>query len=248
MFLPPSYKIPTDPNKTIGFHKCIKIKKNILVELCNNYVISDRLVNGAYGLFKTSTTFNNKSYVWIQFFNTKVGIATRFSHSHWTLIKLVAKEIRIGKNQFHLITKIQFPIQLVVVRIIHKAQGLSLDDLIFNPCSVHKYELAYIALSSIRSKEKLYLSDSLEILNFQIDNSILEKMKRLMTIAKWKFSMPFLKSMHHSHIIIQSININSLQKYHIDYKNDHSMHNSHIICFQETGVRHACDIDTYIDV
>ena len=86
----------------------------MIVELCNNYVIFDGLVNGADGLFKTSTTFNDKSYVWIQFYNTKVGIATRFSHSHlykssnidstWTPIELIAKEIRIGKNQSHLIT------------------------------------------------------------------------------------------------------------------------------------------------
>ena len=106
----------------------------MVVELCNNYVIFDGLVNGADGLFKTSTTFNDKSYVWIQFYNTKVGIATRFSHSHlyksfdidltWTPIESVAKEIRIGKNQSHLRMQIQFPIQLVATRTIHRAHGL----------------------------------------------------------------------------------------------------------------------------
>ena len=111
--LPPSYKIPIDLNKIVGLHKCIKIKKDMVVELCNNYVISDGLVNEVDGLFKTSTTFNDKSYVWIQFNNTKVGIITRFSHSHlykssdidstWTSIS-IAKKIRIGKNQSHLIT------------------------------------------------------------------------------------------------------------------------------------------------
>ena len=187
--LPPSYKIPTNPNKTAGLHKCIKIKRDMVVELCNNYVISNGLVNGADGLFKTSTTFNDKSYVWIQFYNTKVGIVTRFSHSHlykssdidlaWTPIESVAKEIRIGKNQSHLITRIQFPIQLAATRTIHRAQGLSLDDLVFNPCGVNKHGLAYTALSHIRSKEKLYLSAPLEISNFQINSSVLEEMKRL---------------------------------------------------------------------
>ena len=135
----PSNKIPTNPNKTVGLHECIKIKKGMVVELCNNSVIFYGLINGVDGLFKTSTIFNNKSYVWIQFYNTKVGIATRFSHSHlyksfdidstWTTIELVAKEIRIGKNQSHLIKQIQFPIQLVAPRTIHRAQGLLLDDL-----------------------------------------------------------------------------------------------------------------------
>ena len=208
----PSYKIPTDPNKTTGLHKCIKIKKDMVVELCNNYVISDGLVNGANDLFKTSTMFNDKSYVWIQFYNTKVGIATRFSHLHlykssdidstWTPIELVAKETRIGKNQSHVITRVQFPIQLAVARTIHRAQGLSLDDLVFKPCGVNRHGLAYTTLSRIRSKEKLYLLAPLEISNFQIDSSILEEMKRLTTIAKWKFSVPFLKPMCCSHIII----------------------------------------------
>ena len=58
--------------------------------------------------------------------------------STWTPIESVAKEIRIGKNQSHLITRIQFPIQLAAARTIHRAQGLSLDDLVFNPCGVNK--------------------------------------------------------------------------------------------------------------
>ena len=111
----------------------------MVVELCSNYVICDGLINGADGLFKTSTMFNATSYVWIQFYNTKVGIATRFSHSHlyksydidstWTPIESVAKGIRIGKNQSHLIMQIQFLIQLVAGKTIHRAQILSLDDL-----------------------------------------------------------------------------------------------------------------------
>jgi hypothetical protein len=64
--LPAPYKIPTNPNKTTRLHKTIKVKKNMLVELCNNYVISDGLVNGTNGLFKATTSFNNKSYIWIK--------------------------------------------------------------------------------------------------------------------------------------------------------------------------------------
>lgn len=54
----------------------------MLVELCNNYAISDGLVDGADGLFKTTTSLNTKSYIWIELFNINVGIATRFSNSH----------------------------------------------------------------------------------------------------------------------------------------------------------------------
>jgi hypothetical protein len=107
-FLPASYKIPTDPNKTAGLHKTIKVKKDMLIKLCNNYVISNGLVNGSDGLFKATTSCNNKSYIWIYIFNSKVGITTRFSNLHlykeldiestWTPIGALAKEIRTGKK------------------------------------------------------------------------------------------------------------------------------------------------------
>jgi hypothetical protein len=43
--------------------------------------------------------------------------------------------------------------------------------------------------------------------------------------------------MHHSHIIIQSINIIFLQNHHLSYKNDHNMQTSHILCFQENKIK-----------
>jgi hypothetical protein len=102
--------------KQQDFTKLSKLKKICLSNLCNNYVISDRLVNGVDGLFKATTSYNNKSYIWIKKFNSKVGITTRFSNSHlykeldiessWTPIEALAKEIRIGKNETHLITRI----------------------------------------------------------------------------------------------------------------------------------------------
>jgi hypothetical protein len=55
------------------------------------------------------------------------------------------------------LTKIQFPIQLVATKTIHCYQGLSLDELVFDPTNVKKHGLTYIPLSRIRTKEKLFL-------------------------------------------------------------------------------------------
>jgi hypothetical protein len=98
----------------------------MLVELCNNYVISNGLVNKTYGLFKPTMLFNNKSYIWIILFHTIVGITIRFPNLHLcekfdinltcTLIKSVAKNIRIRKKQTHLITLVQFPIQPIATK------------------------------------------------------------------------------------------------------------------------------------
>ena len=53
--------------------------------------------------------------------------------------------------------------------------------------------------------------------------------------------------MRRSHITKQSNNINSLQKHHLNYKSDHSMQTSHILCFQETKINQVNNIGKYID-
>jgi hypothetical protein len=152
----------------------------MLVELCNNYVISDGLVNGADGLFKATTSFNNKSYIWINFFNSEIRITIRFSNLQlykefdvdftWSPTESVAKKIRIRKNQTHLITQIQFPIQLAIASTIYRSQGLSFDDVVFNPFGVNKHGLAFITYTYQR---KLYLLIPLTTSNFQVDISVL---------------------------------------------------------------------------
>ncbi len=48
----------------------------MFIELCTrNYATYDELVNGLDGLFKTC--MNNKSYIWIDFLNPKIGYHTQ---------------------------------------------------------------------------------------------------------------------------------------------------------------------------
>ena len=46
--------------------------------------------------------------------------------------------------------------------------------------------------------------------NFQIDKSVSIKMEKLISSAKWKLLVPILNNICLSHMIIQSISINSL--------------------------------------
>ncbi len=71
---PPSYKLSNDPSKIMDLHFTIHIKKYVLVELCaNNYATYDGLVNGINGIFKASTTYCEKTIMWIMFQNSKIG-------------------------------------------------------------------------------------------------------------------------------------------------------------------------------
>ncbi len=59
-----SYKLLNDPSKIASLHITNHIKQNILVELCvRNYAASVDLVNGANGIFKTSTSYHNKTII-----------------------------------------------------------------------------------------------------------------------------------------------------------------------------------------
>ncbi len=65
---PPSHKLLNDLGKIADLHCTINIKKDMLVELCvGNYATSDGFVNGDNDIFKASTTYCEKTIIWIMF-------------------------------------------------------------------------------------------------------------------------------------------------------------------------------------
>ncbi len=105
---PSSNKLPNDPSKTTCLHITICIKQDMVVELCaENFATYDGFFNGVDGVFKTSTSYHNKTIVWILFPNQKIGVLTRKKSTHfyidniqpnWTPIDTIIKDIRISKN------------------------------------------------------------------------------------------------------------------------------------------------------
>jgi hypothetical protein len=122
---PSSYKLLDDPSKIASLHIIIHIKQDMVVELCvGNYATYDGLVNGANGVFKISTSYHNKTIVWILFPNPKIRMLAKEKCTHlytnniqsnWTPIESIIKDIKTDKNQSHIITRIQ----LATTRTIH---------------------------------------------------------------------------------------------------------------------------------
>jgi len=104
---PSFYKFSNDLSKTIGLHSTINININMLVELCvGNYATSNGLLNGVNGIFKASTTYREKTIIWIMFQNSKIRTLTKEKYNHyydnniyskWTSIEPFIKDIRVGK-------------------------------------------------------------------------------------------------------------------------------------------------------
>jgi hypothetical protein len=138
----------------------------MLVELCvGNKTMYDGLVNGIDGILKASTTYCDKTNIWIMFQNSKIGTLTRENiiiittttlNKNGTPIEPIIKDIRVDKSQSFIIISIQFPIQLVAPKTIHHSQGLSLDELAFDPSNVKKHGLMHTTLYHIQTKEKLF--------------------------------------------------------------------------------------------
>jgi hypothetical protein len=109
-------------------------------------------VNGADGILQASITYCEKIIIWIMFQNFLIGTLTREKYSHyydndieskWTPIEPIIKNIKIVKFQSFILTNIQFSIQLATLITIHHSQGLSLDELVFDPIDIKKHELTY---------------------------------------------------------------------------------------------------------
>ncbi len=138
------------------------------------------------GIFQGSIkTSNSQEVLWILFNNPKCGQFTRIKNAHlyeheihstWTPIYPMSKDIQIGSNSPHIITRTQFPIQLDATCTIHQAQGLTLDYLTFDPTNVYKHGLTYTTLSRVKTKETFYLLQPLSMNVFQIDPNVAMEM------------------------------------------------------------------------
>jgi hypothetical protein len=81
---PPFYKFSNDLSKTSSLYFTISTKIDMVVELCvSNYVTFDGLMNGVDGIFKTSTTYCEKTITWTMFQNSKIGTLTREKYNHY---------------------------------------------------------------------------------------------------------------------------------------------------------------------
>jgi hypothetical protein len=82
---PSSYKLLDDPSKIASLCTTIHITQSMVVEWCaRNYVTYDGLFNGVDSVFKTwSTSYHNKTIVWILFPNKKTWIIIHYAFSHW---------------------------------------------------------------------------------------------------------------------------------------------------------------------
>ena len=75
--------------------------------------------------------------------------------------KKVSKEFQIGHSLLNLQTRTQFTLQSAASKTIHRAQGLSMDTLAFEPTGIRTHGLVYTALLRVRDQASLYILNNL---------------------------------------------------------------------------------------
>ncbi len=173
----------------------------------HHYATLNGIVNGVDGTFQYYIENNPKPLIWIYFHNLQIKINMQIKNFHiykqffttgkkCTLIKQKIAEIQLGSNPFHIIIRIQFPIQLVATHTSHQVQGLPLNCLAFYPSGVTKHGLTYIALSQVHFKEHLYLLSPWLKKNLQVNTLVQEEMHCLKTITQYEITIAYLESYH----------------------------------------------------
>ena len=209
------------------------------VMLTTNVDVSDGLVNGARGeVVHVVTSNDNKvTRILVKSDNPDVGAkakqCSQYRHQYSDAIPLKKHEIvflakgRRGSE----VTRLQFPLTLAWAIIIHKVQGLTLDEIVvdmkgsrFNPGQ------AYVALSRVKKLEGLH------IINFnakaiKANQDVKDEMKRL---NKNLLSPLPIFTCPDNFISIALLNVRSLVAKLPDIECDPSLTSASILCFTET--------------
>ena len=132
--------------------KQLTIKKKCRVMLIYNVDVKNGLANGAMG---TVIDYNNDT-ITVNFDNRKAGIR---------IIKKIKFELPYDVSQS--LVREQFPIILAYAITVHKSQGLTLDSAIVDVNSCwDEVGMAYTALSRVKTKENLFILNSIDTSKF----------------------------------------------------------------------------------
>ena len=146
--------------------KNIQLKEDINVKICvGNYDIQDGLVNGVDGKFKAYSKDTDPDIIWLQFNDPCIGrsqasqltnLNQTYINNGWVPILRLARPLQKQNTMYKMTIRKQFPIQLACARTIHRAQGLTMHGLAFDPLGVHHHGLTYTALSRTTTIDSLF--------------------------------------------------------------------------------------------
>jgi hypothetical protein len=229
---------------TLPLQLVLKLEMLVEIYACN-YDSQDGLVNGADGILKGYMKTEKLDVLWIKFHESHIGKrqASKLAYlynsniaSDWTPILRISEPVSTLAKTGRLKIRKQFMIKLLCARIVHRSQGLTLDNVAFHPVGIRINGLVYIALSHVRSIDSLYLLSPLTKDNFKVKQKVDIAMERLRTTTKWKLHYDYQFIQTNSSVSILSLNTRNLNAHMNDILNDYDTMQSNILCLQETYI------------
>ncbi|CAF2143860.1 unnamed protein product [Rotaria magnacalcarata] len=205
--------------------------------IIKNICVNDELANGVTGRIVDYIENNNSqvSHIKIKCDSANVGrlhrISCPYCHGHDTIC--VTREIDTidqQDNSFQSKKGIkQFPLRLSWAMTIHKAQGITVDQVVISTKDFFGSGMGYTALSRVRTLEGLFLID-LHFDKFYCNENIdrvLSQMKEM------KRKQPIFQQSS-NYLNILSHNIEGLKCNFNAFRNHHLTQNADLICLTET--------------
>ena len=256
--------------QTRGLPKSLTVKINAPVLLTSNIDKTDGLTNGVRGYVVRVDSSEESPCIWVKFpkgIGEKTANNARHKHNFNTQGAVPIRRIRetfsvssnYGKNQCRnrgresdniRVSRKQFPLVLAYATTAHKAQGMTVDNVIIDftvdgkePAKVFCGSF-YVAITRARRLEKVFLKafhDSM----IKTDKSVAKEMDRMHRNAKYEFSKRYLRDNVFEEpppgcflreLKLVYLNINGLMDSdHIeDLRNDKNLLHADVICIAET--------------
>ncbi|CAF1452274.1 unnamed protein product [Rotaria sp. Silwood1] len=205
-------------------NKPLRLAKNARVMITKNISVNDGLANGVTGRIIDFVNNNNTeiSRIIITCDSTTVGRLHRIScpHCHGKDTICVTREsdtIDQQDSDFRSRKSIkQFPLRLSWAMTVHKAQGITVDQVVISTKDFFGTGMGYTALSRVRTVEGLFIVD-VHVNKFYCNENI-DRVLSQMKAMRLK------------------CNFNAFRQHHLTRKAD-------IICLAETWLKHNNDIN-----
>ncbi|CAF1331247.1 unnamed protein product [Rotaria sordida] len=222
---------------TKKINKSLRLAKNARVMMTKNICVNDGLANGVTGHIVefVENDYAHVSHIIIKCDSPKVGRLHRVScpHCHGRdTICVIRENDSIDQQDFDVRSKKaikQFPLRLSWAMTIHKAQGITVDQVVISTKDFFGSGMGYTALSRVRTLEGLFLIDvhfDKFYCNENVDR-VLSQMKEMKRKAPiFRDSSEFLNILFHN-IEGLKCNFNAFRNHHVTQKAD-------LICLAET--------------
>ena len=208
-----------------------------------NIDIKDRLIDGQVGkVFGFKIVDNIINEVYIKFQGSQTGrraiMNNQFTRANCVVrIEKCEADIPISKGSVSpCIKRTQFPLALSWACMIHKVQGLSLNEgavsfelrkqKYFGPVKI------YTVLSKVTDYNKFFCKGELNTSSIRVNTSALEEYERLRQNSIFDTIEKVAISEDTTTLVL--VNIRSLLKHALDNVSDNRLINNDILCFTET--------------